>query len=183
MVDGDVDGGEVVRCVVLGGLEDERLRGGVPEVDELLGGVEGRERGGGGVGGFPVGRGLRVGVVGGGRGRGREEVGGDGGEAVVEAREDADHVVGGVLGRGERLDDVLRRRQDLVVPGHCGRHRHGEPAAGLPRPPPRGGRGRRHRRLRRGRARVWGRARAARASAWRERQRKLGAWPIKLIGC
>jgi hypothetical protein len=45
------------------------------------------------------------------------------GEAVVEDGEDADHVVGGVLGVGERLDDVLRRRDHLLLPvGRCGRH-------------------------------------------------------------
>jgi len=153
VVDGDVDGGEVVRGVVLGSLEDERLRGGVPEVDELLGGVEIRERGGGGGGvggGFLLTTGgLWLWVGGGGGGRGREEVRGDGGEAVVEAGEDADHVVGGVLGRGERLDDVLRRRQDLVVADDGGGHGDGKLAA-LPRfPPLRRGRRRGRHRLRR----------------------------------
>lgn len=42
---------------------------------------------------------------------------GDGGEAVVEAGEYADHVVSGVLGGGEGLDDVLRCGQDLVAAG------------------------------------------------------------------
>nr|CAB3449838.1 unnamed protein product [Digitaria exilis] len=161
VVDGDVDGGEVLRDVFVGGLEDERLRGGVPELDELLGSVEG---GGGGGDGGDLGGGA-----GGGRVRGGEEevVVGDGGEAVVEAGEDADHVGGGVLVGGEGLDDVLRRGEDLVAAASGG-------GGGVLRLGRRGRRGRHRRRpagrLGRGVGNFWSRA--------AERERK-GKW----LGC
>lgn len=39
--DGDIDSSEVLRGLILGGLKDDDLQGGVPEKDEMLGSVEG----------------------------------------------------------------------------------------------------------------------------------------------
>ena len=104
-----VDGGEVVGGVV-GGVEEEgggevagglAGEGGVPAEDELLRGLEAVEVIGGAGGGAVV-----VAV---------DEIG-DVGEAVVEAGEDEEHVFANLFGSVEALEDLLRRREDSVLP-------------------------------------------------------------------